>query len=847
MRIHGDIFENSPSAHGFFEMPFVCRYERNHSVLAMFNASSGDVEFQIVSTRADMLGCFNKVKSGVVQPTAINRCSSGRCFSALNGEKFKGKFRVGPGRDTDPQGTQHHLEIVLWFPYKHFGTDSWSEFSKRKDPNFQPTLSIPALVSSTTWATKRAAQIFRYSLYAAPHEFRGPVLDKTNGPEWFRDRRPKILSVDPPFGPEAGGPVVTIKGVEFPEPEPGSRHNASITLEHGKLKVDGVLREWGGQVRECCETRRLSDTEITCRLPRIACLHRNPSGQCSHPGALYANQTVSLAVKPQVKGYYAGAELIPMQYQNSEPFQSAFPDGIDDFVPYEGEWVLEDNDVYGGTFVKLPDRQAGETHLLQDDVETSKRACCPVCEKLEPETTLNTCKIIIKRLSAGVYDVALPNFLYPGGMQCKYADGNTCECAAGIKSCEVTVGTQVKQCECVDKGGAGICDAATNFLNASLKTGIERSRDQTGFTPARALSVTSCIDQTGSCKDIPRVSIRETCKQLVWSTGRIDSFLPAGQTIQVHNWKTDGKCDRRMRCVGGPCMWTYLASESVDRSWVAPKPKSEQAQDPAQTGTPAKPVEPPPLFQRREASPQIGLEVHYRNAAFSAPGFLKELAKLIPGKDTDGTNTDARRLQILYQSAQPSLPLATLSDRTFAVRQQDFRKSESALCIPDELLDSCVAFALIILITSDGPVGDTFQISLDALTKRASEPKGDPELRMLNLMRVCVDQSSIPAMAAENSPPQCIKVQYPGFLQFETTEIRTREEVWAYAKIGVTRTGGSDLDVTVDYNTIDLGANATGIDKEMYAQGLGVDFSSKQGQLRWLEVSRLCCSHMLSI
>ena len=53
------------------------------------------------------------------------------------------------------------------------------------------------------------------------------MLDKTNGPEWFRDRRPKILSVDPPFGPEAGGPVVTIKGVEFPEPEPGSRHNAS--------------------------------------------------------------------------------------------------------------------------------------------------------------------------------------------------------------------------------------------------------------------------------------------------------------------------------------------------------------------------------------------------------------------------------------------------------------------------------------------------------------------------------------------------------------------------------------------------------------------------------------------
>jgi hypothetical protein len=58
--------------------------------------------------------------------------------------------------------------------------------------------------------------------------------------------------------------------------------------------------------------------------------------------------------------------------------------------------------------------------------------------------------------------------------------------------------------------------------------------------------------------------------------------------VEEHEWKSDGKCDRRMRCVGGPCKWTVLAKETIDRT-------------PDNAGA--------PVFQRREASPQIGIEV----------------------------------------------------------------------------------------------------------------------------------------------------------------------------------------------------------------------------------------------
>lgn len=233
------------------------------------------------------------------------------------------------------------------------------------------------------------------------------------------------------------------------------------------------------------------------------------------------------------------------------------------------------------------------------------------------------------------------------------------------------------------------------------------------------------------------------------------------------------------------------------------------------------------IFQRRQASPQVGLEVQYKNEEFSPDGFLAALASLIPDSDVD-----ARRLQILHFDQSKTIPLGVMGS-TFAVRE--FAPSESALCIPEVGRADCVDYNLIIYITSDGPNGDDFKVSLESLVTRASSPKGDPEFRKLNLMRVCVDRSWFPDFAAQRLPPECIKIQYPGFLQFLVTEIRAKEEIWSYAKIGVTRTGGSDLDVTVDYETIELFLNASAEDVNKYAVGLGVDFTSKQGQIRWLE------------
>jgi hypothetical protein len=350
MRIHGNVFDSSPGAQGYFEMPKACHYERNHSVLAMFNASRGQVEFTILNTHSDKIFCPRVTKQpGQMPDEPVDRCNGGCYSTGLNGKKFTGRFRLGPRRVDDVASTQHHLELILLFPYKHFGATSWSDFEERIKNTYVPQLSITSPVNS--WATKKESQIFRFSLTAAPQIWKGP-LD-----EWFRDRRPKIHSVYPPFGPEEGGSIVTVRGVEFPEPEPGSYHNASITLRHGFLPNElGVMREWGGQVRECCETRRLSETEVTCRLPRISCLHNNQVVKCSKPGKQFANQTVAFAIKPSIKGFYPKDTPIPQQYDFAPPFQSSYLNGMDDFVPYEGTWELEDNDVYGGTFVRQPVR-----------------------------------------------------------------------------------------------------------------------------------------------------------------------------------------------------------------------------------------------------------------------------------------------------------------------------------------------------------------------------------------------------------------------------------------------------------------------------------------------------------
>ena len=358
MRIHGNVFDSSPGALGYFEMPRACHYERNHSVLAMFNASRGEVEFTILKTHSDKISCPRSEREGTAQADVmVDRCTGGSCYNTLNTKKFTGRFRLGPRRVDDVARTEHHLELVLFFPYKHFGAGSWSDVDERVRSTYVPQLSIQSQVNS--WATKKESQIFRFSLTAAPQIWKGP-LD-----EWFRDRRPKIHSVYPPFGPEEGGSIVTVRGVEFPQPEPGSNHNASITLRHGFLPNEqGVMREWGGQVRECCETRRLSETEVVCRLPRVSCLHNNQVVKCSKPGKQFANQTVAFAIKPSVKGFYPEGVMIPQQYSLPPPFQSSYESGVDDFVQYEGIWELEDNDLYGGTFVRQPVRTMSLSYFL---------------------------------------------------------------------------------------------------------------------------------------------------------------------------------------------------------------------------------------------------------------------------------------------------------------------------------------------------------------------------------------------------------------------------------------------------------------------------------------------------
>lgn len=306
-------------------------------------------------------------------------------------------------------------------------------------------------------------------------------------------------------------------------------------------------------------------------------------------------------------------------------------------------------------------------------------------------------------------------------------------------------------------------------------------------------------------------------KQLVWSTGALTSRLPIGQTVEVHEWVSNLKCDRRMRCVAGPCMWTDLAEEHLDRT---PENFGDR------------------LFQRRQASPQVGLELQYRNDLFSPDGFLGALASFIPSP-----GIDPRRLQILHVSQQKTIPLS-LVGTTFAVRE--FMLSESSLCIPEVGRTTCVDYNMIIYITSDGPMGPGFDESLDDLVRRARASKGDPDLRTMNIMRVCVDQSWMPDKAAQKLLPDCIKVQYPGFLQFLETNIRAKEEIWAYAKIGVTRTGGSDLGVTLDYETVEMKASSEA-EQNLFALGRGIDFSSKQGQLRWLQVSCLDAAHVQNV
>jgi len=126
------------------------------------------------------------------------------------------------------------------------------------------------------------------------------------------------------------------------------------------------------------------------------------------------------------------------------------------------------------------------------------------------------------------------------------------------------------------------------------------------------------------------------------------------------------------------------------------------------------------------------------------------------------------------------------------------------------------------------------QFSQTRLSERAGAAIGDPEFRRLNLMNVCFDLSGDPVSRANGVKFRCTKIQYPGFLQFQRTNIRVTENTWKYAQLGVTRTGGSDLGVTVDYKTVDYPNRAVNVANKRPALGLGIDFQSKVGQLRWI-------------
>ena len=347
--------------------------------------------------------------------------------------------------------------------------------------------------------------------------------------------RPTIVGIEPPFGPQDGGTTVTIVGNFFSD-ETVTQRLRKVVLTHSGD---------GGEARECCATARLSETQMSCRLPRVSCLSSNPTKPCPQPGLSFANQTVIYAIQPDVKGY-----------DGSVPANE-----LDDFVQFEGTWELDDEDVYGGLYVDTANRIDGQQYILNTPISQATQKCCPVCAT--PGSA--SCWFTITQATTdsgsprpGVYTVKVPEFMRPSGQ-------------------------------------AGPCDASTNFVNTSLTMGIELSTDPRGFTPTPPLSITSCIDMTGPCAQLPRASIRETCKQLMWSTGSISATLPVGQTVEVYTWVADGVCDRRMKCVAGPCLWTSLVNTSEDGQ---------------------------PKLQRRASSAQIGLEVAYPNPGFDPAGFL---------------------------------------------------------------------------------------------------------------------------------------------------------------------------------------------------------------------------------
>ena len=202
---------------------------------------------------------------------------------------------------------------------------------------------------------------------------------------------------------------------------------------------------------------------------------------------------------------------------------------------------------------------------------------------------------------------------------------------------------------------------------------------------------------------------------------------------------------------------------------------------------------------------------------------------------------DPQRVQILQAVQEDSINTAILGS-TFAVRErrQSGGAASAALCEPVPPYTACTLFSIIIYILADGPGTLGSQATAQAaLEELAGSPYGSPVLREQNVYRVCVDRSDVPADRAEKLLYVCYKVQYPGILQMsadltpdakavgEGVSVRVTKNVWSYVNLSVTRTGGSDLGCTIDYRTVSY--NGTG-----YAQGMGVNYASRVGQLRWL-------------
>jgi hypothetical protein len=188
-------------------MPAQCLYERNHTGFAFLNVSSREAIFTITKTSSDYVACD-------MAATTIpgQRCLGGQCYPNLVGTTFTGTIDVvdisSPPRAiagfaslgvpaltrTTVVPNMMAMKLTLLFPYRNSGGGSFSDFSTRV------SVFTPLVVNKLN-PTERAEQTFSFLL----------TTDVPYRPEiWFSDNTPKIFSLNPPFGPEEGGSIVTV-------------------------------------------------------------------------------------------------------------------------------------------------------------------------------------------------------------------------------------------------------------------------------------------------------------------------------------------------------------------------------------------------------------------------------------------------------------------------------------------------------------------------------------------------------------------------------------------------------------------------------------------------------------